>query len=106
MLRVLVGNKIDRDDHEIPLEVGEEFANRFNDAFENNLHDKKYADCTNDRDIRVNDAAGTECIFSKLRPKAVTTLIGSSLRLHTNCCNRYLYLILFSYFYLYCFVIV
>ena len=28
MLRVLVGNKIDRDDHEIPLEVGEEFANR------------------------------------------------------------------------------
>ena len=29
MLRVLVGNKIDRDDHEIPLEVGEEFANRF-----------------------------------------------------------------------------
>ena len=29
VLRVLVGNKIDRDDHEIPLEVGEEFANRF-----------------------------------------------------------------------------
>ena len=29
VLRVLVGNKIDRDDHEIPLEVGEGFANRF-----------------------------------------------------------------------------
>ena len=28
VLRVLVGNKIDRDDHEIPVEVGEEFANR------------------------------------------------------------------------------
>lgn len=28
VLRVLVGNKIDRDDHEIPAEVGEEFANR------------------------------------------------------------------------------
>merc|ERR1712004_173180 len=27
VLRVLVGNKIDRDDHEIPLEVGEEIAN-------------------------------------------------------------------------------
>ena len=25
---MLVGNKIDRDDHEIPAEVGEEFANR------------------------------------------------------------------------------
>ena len=28
VLRVLVGNKIDRDDHEIPGEVGEEFATR------------------------------------------------------------------------------
>ena len=28
VLRVLVGNKIDRDDHEIPGDVGEEFANR------------------------------------------------------------------------------
>ena len=28
VLRVLVGNKIDRDDHEIPADVGEEFANR------------------------------------------------------------------------------
>jgi len=28
VLRVLVGNKIDRDDHEIPAEVGEEFASR------------------------------------------------------------------------------
>jgi len=28
VLRVLVGNKIDRDDHEIPADVGEDFANR------------------------------------------------------------------------------
>ena len=28
VLRVLVGNKIDRDDHEIPGDVREEFANR------------------------------------------------------------------------------
>ena len=28
VLRVLVGNKIDRDDHEIPGDVGEDFANR------------------------------------------------------------------------------
>jgi len=31
---------------------------------------------------------GTECIFSKLRQKAATTLTGFSLRLHTSCCNR------------------
>ena len=28
VLRVLVGNKIDRDDHEIPGDIGEDFANR------------------------------------------------------------------------------
>ena len=28
VLRVLVGNKIDRDDHEIPADIGEDFANR------------------------------------------------------------------------------
>ena len=33
VLRVLVGNKIDRDDHEIPPSVGEEFASRHNMYF-------------------------------------------------------------------------
>lgn len=33
VLRVLVGNKIDRDDPEIPVEVGEEFAARHNMYF-------------------------------------------------------------------------
>lgn len=33
MLRVLVGNKIDREDREIPMHVGEEFSERHNMYF-------------------------------------------------------------------------
>ena len=82
-----MGNKIDRDDHEIPLEVGEEFANRSRLIMIITL---LIFTMTRNMRIKVNaDAtAGTECIFSKLRQKAATTLIGFSLRLHTSCCNR------------------
>ena len=44
VLRVLVGNKIDRDDHEIPGDVGEEFANRHGMYF-----------------LQVNPVAGNFC---------------------------------------------
>ena len=74
VLRVLVGNKIDRDDHEIPGDVGEEFANRHGMYF-----------------LQVNQVEICDTnkfnIF-RLPPKIVITLTDSSRRLLTNCYNR------------------
>ena len=58
---------------------------------DNSLPDTKYVACNGLLKSAIYTITGTECISFKLPQRAVTTLTGSSQRLHTSCCNRYLH---------------
>lgn len=74
VLRILVGNKTDREDREIPTHVGEDFANR---------HDMYFLETS------AKEAENVERLFMQIAEDLMKVFFLNILS--THCTNRYLY---------------